>query len=265
MPATRAVTAPAAGVYRVARSVDVLAFHVPQPLPVPAPAPIEEGNRWDDAHGRFATVYCASRAEGAFGEVIARYRERPGLLQRIDAFLTGRPDPEYDPLLSLGVVPAEFFDRRWLGHVGIDPAVRFVDVDDPSTHAAVDATLRRQLRGYGVRRIDRSTFLSPDRRATRTIASRYHWLAQTLIMRLGAACATQAGSLRIGSAGRYGNPARYSIASSRLRKSRATTRRCSPLHDAWVFGSEDPERSARRGALADHRSAQPSGFSIACG
>jgi hypothetical protein len=179
MPATRAVTAPAAGVYRVARSVDSFAFHVPQPLPAPAPAPIEEGNRWDDAHGRFATVYCASSAEGAFGEVIARYRERPGLLQRIDAFLTGRPDPEYDPLLSPGVVPAEFFDRRWLGHVGIDPAVRFVDVDDPSTHAAVDATLRRQLRGYGVRRIDRSTFLSPDRRATRTIASRYHWLAQT--------------------------------------------------------------------------------------
>jgi hypothetical protein len=89
------------------------------------------------------------RVEGAFGEVIARYRERPGLLQGIDAFLTGRPDPEYDPLLSPGVVPAEFFDRRWLGHVGIDPAVRFVDVDDPSTHAAVDATLRRQLRGYG--------------------------------------------------------------------------------------------------------------------
>jgi hypothetical protein len=131
MPATRAVTAPAAGVYRVARSVDVFAFHLPQPLPAPAPAPIEEGNRWDDAHGRFATVYCASSAEGAFGEVIARYRERPGLLQRIDAFLTGRPDPEYDPLLSPGAVPAEFVDRRWLGHVGIDPAVRFVDVRRP--------------------------------------------------------------------------------------------------------------------------------------
>ena len=56
---------------------------------------IAEGRRQEIA-------YCTSRAEGAFGEMIARYRERPGLLQRIDAFLTGRPDPEYDPLLSPG-------------------------------------------------------------------------------------------------------------------------------------------------------------------
>jgi hypothetical protein len=179
MPASHALAAPAAGVYRVARSIDVFAFHVPEPLPNPAPVAIEEGNRWDDAEGRFATVYCASSAEASFGEVIARYRERRGLLERIDRFLSQRPDPEYDPVLSPGVVPAEFFDGRWLGHVGVDPAVRFVDVEDPATHAAVDATLRRRLAQYGVRRIDRSTFLSPDRRVTRMIASRYHWLAQT--------------------------------------------------------------------------------------
>jgi hypothetical protein len=179
MPASHALAAPQSGVHRVARSVEVFAFQVPGPLPRAAPVPIEEGNRWDDAEGRFATVYCASSAEAAFGEVIARYRERTGLLDRIDSFLSQRPDPEYDPLLSPGVVPAEFFERRWLGHAGVDPVVRFVDVDDPATHAAVDAALRRQLRAYGVRRVDRSTFLSPDRRVTRTIATRYHWLAQT--------------------------------------------------------------------------------------
>lgn len=179
MPVSHALAAPAAGVYRVARSVEVFAFHLPQPLPNPAPEPIEGGNRWDDAEGRFATVYCASRAEVAFGEVIARYRERAGLLERIDEFLGQRPDPEHDPPLDPGVVPADFFDGRWLGHVGVDPAVRFVDVEAPATHAAIDVTLRRQLTAYGIRRIDRSTFLSPDRRVTRTIASRYHWLAQT--------------------------------------------------------------------------------------
>jgi hypothetical protein len=179
MPATHALAAPASGVSRVARSVEVFTFHVPQPLPAPAPEPIEEGNRWDDPDGRFATLYCASSAEGAFGEVIARYRERTGLLDRIDQFLTQRPDPEYDPVLAPGRVPPEFFDRRWLGHTAVDPAMRFVDVEDPSTHAAMDHTLRRRLRGFGVRRIDRSTFLTPDRRVTRTIAARYHWLAQT--------------------------------------------------------------------------------------
>jgi hypothetical protein len=179
MPVTHALAAPEGGVYRVARSVEAFAFHVPEALPLPAPAPIEEGNRWDDVEGRFATVYCASSAEAAFGEVIARYRERPGLLERIDNFLSQQPDPEYDPLLAPGVLPAEFFDRRWLGHIAVDPAVRFVDVEDPATHTAIDPTLHRQLRAYGIRRIDRSTFLSPDRRVTRTIATRYHWLAQT--------------------------------------------------------------------------------------
>jgi len=50
------------------------------------------------------------------------------------------------------VVPGEFFDGRWIGHVPIDSAVQFVDVDDPATHAAVDVTLRRTLRELGVKR-----------------------------------------------------------------------------------------------------------------
>jgi RES domain len=179
MAGSHVLRAPEGGVYRVSRSIDVFAFHAPQPLPRPAAGPIEDGNRWDDAEGKFATVYCASQVEAAFGEVIARYRERPGLLARIDDFLTQSPDAEYDPLLSPGVVPREFFDGRWVGHVPVDSAVRFVDVDDPATHAAVDVTLRRTLREYGVKRVDRGTFLTSDRRVTRTIVSRYHWLAQT--------------------------------------------------------------------------------------
>ena len=179
MAGSRALAAPRAGVHRVSRSINVFAFRTAAPLPNPASVPIHDGNRWDDAQGNFATVYCASSAEGAFGEVIARYRERPGLLQRIDAFLNQPPDPDYDPLLTPGVVPAEFFDGRWIGHSTVDVDVRFVDVDDPATHAALDPALRRALRDFGVRRIDRGTFLSADRRITRTIASHYHWLAQT--------------------------------------------------------------------------------------
>ena len=146
MAGSRALAAPRAGVHRVSRSINVFAFRTAAPLPNPASVPIHDGNRWDDAQGNFATVYCASSAEGAFGEVIARYRERPGLLQRIDAFLNQPPDPDYDPLLTPGVVPAEFFDGRWIGHSTVDVDVRFVDVDDPATHAALDPALRRPAR-----------------------------------------------------------------------------------------------------------------------
>ena len=93
MAGSHVLSAPGAGVHRVSRSIDVFTFHTPQPLLRPAPDPIEDGNRWDDAEGRFATVYCASEAEAAFGEVIARYREQPGLLARIDD-LRGC-DPKY--------------------------------------------------------------------------------------------------------------------------------------------------------------------------
>ena len=59
MAGSRVLRAPRAGVHRVSRSIDVFAFHTPQPLPKPTPDPIEDGNRWDDAEGKFATVYCA--------------------------------------------------------------------------------------------------------------------------------------------------------------------------------------------------------------
>jgi len=77
MAGSHVLGAPAGGVYRVSRSVDVFAFHVPQPLPRPAAGAIEDGNRWDDAEGKFATVYCASQAEAAFGEVIAGLPRAP--------------------------------------------------------------------------------------------------------------------------------------------------------------------------------------------
>jgi hypothetical protein len=39
----------------------------------------------------------ASSAQAAFGEVVPRYRDRPGLLDRIDEFLNQPAEPEYDP------------------------------------------------------------------------------------------------------------------------------------------------------------------------
>jgi hypothetical protein len=97
----------------------------------------------DDAEGKFATVYSASQAEAAFGEVIARYRERPGLLDRIDDFLTHPPDAEHDPLLSPGVVPEEFFDGRWTGH----PAAAATTCSN--CRGSIYATSRRMRRRSG--------------------------------------------------------------------------------------------------------------------
>jgi hypothetical protein len=70
------------------------------------------------------------------------------------------------------------FDNRYLGHIAVDSDVRFVDVEHPDRYTAAGPALRPLLRCYGIRRIDRSSFLHADRRVTRTIARHYWELAQ---------------------------------------------------------------------------------------
>jgi hypothetical protein len=182
MPARRqvshALAAPSAGVLRVATGPWPFAFHPPRSPLVDNGLPVLGGNRWDDPRGSFATLYCASSAEGAFAETISRYRDEPGLLDRIDAFLSGPPDDDYDFELRPGHVPEDYFDNRYLGHIGVDADVRFVDVEHADTHTAAGADLRRLLAPCGIRRIDRSVFLHADRRVTRAIARHYWQLAQ---------------------------------------------------------------------------------------
>ena len=103
--------------YRVARGFDPFLFRAPlSPLPT-QDTPVLDGNRWDDPLGKYATLYCASTAEAAFGETIARYREREGLLDRISSFLSDDPDPDYDFDLHPARIPPDYFVDRYLGRV----------------------------------------------------------------------------------------------------------------------------------------------------
>lgn len=179
MPGSRLVAAPATGVYRVAKGLDPFVFRPPRSALPDGNEPVLDGNRWDDPSARFASLYCATTAEAAFGETIARYRETDGLIGRIAAFLNSDPDPAYDFELAPGRVPPDYFADRYLGHVAVDPDVRFVDVDHPHTHAAATPALRGLLRQHRLREVDRGVMFHADRRLTRPIA-RYYWtLAQS--------------------------------------------------------------------------------------
>jgi hypothetical protein len=125
MPASFALAAPTVGVYRVARSIEPFTFRKPASAVLALSAPLYGGNRWDDPAAQYATLYCASSDEAAFGETIARYRERPGLLAKIDAYLTDAPDREYDYPLQAGRVPRSYFENRYLGHVAVEPTARY--------------------------------------------------------------------------------------------------------------------------------------------
>ena len=136
------------------------------------------GNRWEDAGGRFSTLECATSAEAAFGEAIAVFRERPGLLARIDAFLAASPDPEYDYELQAAVVPPDYLATRVLGRAPANRTARFIDVDHADTHLHASRDLARLLQEVGRQRFDREVMMSPDRRITRPVATFYHRISR---------------------------------------------------------------------------------------
>jgi hypothetical protein len=182
MPARRqvshALAAPSAGVLRVATGPWPFAFYPPRSPLVDNGQPVLGGNRWDDPRGSFATLYCASGAEGAFAETISRYRDAPDLLDRIDAFLTGAPDDDYDFELRPATSPRTTSTTATSATSASTPTSSSSTSSNTDTHTAAGADLRRLLARYGIRRIDRSVFLHADRRVTRAIARHYWQLAQ---------------------------------------------------------------------------------------
>lgn len=165
--------APEGGLYRVGRWPDPFS---PPPIPSPLPVqgePVYDGNRFDDATGTFNTLYCASTAEGAYGETIARFRLSPGLMERMDQFLDGEPD-EGEPKLYPGEIPEDYFTQRLIGHLEVDGRARFVDTTEANTVDFLTESLPGLLACKSLSKFGSDSLLSPDRSFTRPIATYLH-------------------------------------------------------------------------------------------
>jgi hypothetical protein len=175
MPEPATTAAPSTGLWRIGRWPDPFSFPTPQsPLPMLANEVVLGGGRFDDPRGTYSTLYCATSAACAYGETISVFRTQRGVLARMEAFLEGSPDPEYDPDLEPGVIPANFLSGRAIGWVPIDATARFVDMADHVTHR--DGTMRaaQLLNRYGLRELDRGVVMSQDRRLTRPLGRLYY-------------------------------------------------------------------------------------------
>lgn len=76
--------------------------------------------------------------------------------------------------------PADVLDTLVMGSVTIDAECRFVDVDDPRNHRYLEQLGGRPLlQLLDVGRIDRGSFISPDRRLTRRVAGELYEIAGT--------------------------------------------------------------------------------------
>jgi hypothetical protein len=138
------------------------------------------GGRFDDpsaargltTHQRFRAVYCATTAEGAYGETVARFRPSITLLARLReiddveptrAMQTPGTDPE---LLAGGVVPADWRMRRHLAQTELDPTLRFADLAAPRTHQYLRRALAPIVVAFGLQDLDLGAVVGPHRALT---------------------------------------------------------------------------------------------------
>jgi hypothetical protein len=146
------------------------------------------GNRFDDPSAeqrippgkRFRTIYCATQRAAVFGETMARFRPSVALLAQLSAIeddeplelaLAGAVDP-VDP--HRGLVPADWRQRRRVGHTVLDPSLCFVDLAAGETMQYLRATLAPVAKRLGVADIDLSVVTGPQRRLTQEIARSIH-------------------------------------------------------------------------------------------
>jgi hypothetical protein len=161
---------PEDGLYRAGRWSDVEAYPGPA-APISLAQPLEDGFRWEDPTGSFATVKCSPSQESAIGRAIARYRPRTvgdngsGIIQAIKDFMSGPPD-DGEPELVDGTVPADLFDDLYSIHVPDRPVV-FVDLEHEDTQRTLETQLAGTLAALGVRPRWENVAHEKDRRVTR--------------------------------------------------------------------------------------------------
>jgi hypothetical protein len=143
----------------------------------PPPTPLSESgddclSRWDDPDGVFSTLYCATDALGAFIETLPYYRSDEDFLARLYAE-TNEDEPDQELDYADGEIKPGFFDRV-LGRARVHEGARFVDADDPRTHAELTKHLRDVLDDHDLKEFDRGVMMAQRRSVTRIVAGFLH-------------------------------------------------------------------------------------------
>lgn len=165
---------PKAGLYRAGRWGDVDTYPAPAPM-IWLGQPQEDGFRWEDAFGVFATANCSASEHAAIGRTIARYRravdsEGRSVAEAIKDFMSGPPD-DGEPDLVDGVVPTGVFDDLYSIHIPADESIDFVDLEHDDTRKILVEQLDGVLHSLGLGPLCESLTREKDRRVTRLAMS----------------------------------------------------------------------------------------------
>jgi hypothetical protein len=153
-------TRPPAGVIRIGRLPDPWAWP-------PWEAQHSDGtfgNRWDDPEGMYRVVYACSERDGAYVEVLSRFRPDPVVvaeLARIDG-----PSQAY----RFGVVPTAWVEHRAIGEATLTGL--YADVGHARSLTYLRTVMAQRLIHYDIADLDAASIrVSAPRRFTQEIGN----------------------------------------------------------------------------------------------
>jgi hypothetical protein len=128
------------------------------------------GNRWDDPEGIYRVLYAATQLEGAYVEVLSRFRPDPVVVAEL-----GKIDGAEDQH-RIGIVPAEWLKTRAIGQATLTGV--YADVGHARSLSYLRAVMTKRCATHGVRDLDASAIrLSVPRRFTQEISNHIYRLS----------------------------------------------------------------------------------------
>jgi hypothetical protein len=127
------------------------------------------GNRWDDPEGIYRVLYAATQREGAYVEVLSRFRPDPAVLAEL-AKIDGSAE-EY----QFGVVPAAWLETRAIGEAFLTGV--YADVGHVRSLTYLRTVMAARLAHHRIRDLDAAAIrVSAPRRFTQEISNHIYRL-----------------------------------------------------------------------------------------
>lgn len=171
---------PAGGVWRLTDWYQP--FDPPPPPPPVAGTDLDndESRRWDAPNREFRTLYCATRAEGAFGEKLAQFALAPDLVLEIEEFLEEEPDEDFaEDNLAAGLNREQLEQLNWkLAWAPAEPDTQAIDVASRRTQLALLPGIAGLVRAFGFPGLDSAALRTSKRAFTRQVAGHLHLAAR---------------------------------------------------------------------------------------
>jgi len=128
------------------------------------------GNRWDDPEGVYRVVYACSQLEGAYVEVLSRFRPDPAVLAEL-AEIDG-PKDNY----QVGIIPATWLETRAIGEATLTGI--YADVGHARSLTYLRTAMAGRLIHYSIPDLDAAAIrVSAPRRFTQEVSNRIYKLS----------------------------------------------------------------------------------------